>query len=137
MSVATVITGGYGTFGDIAHVIRDGYSGNTVAPPAPAPTPDTKTGGKGDNGKRSTYKPTGLVDRPRSVKDRVEDTRQIQAEVAGQLAKELRGEIEKFEQPVTKMSISEIDAEIGTLLRKRIRTEEDEIILLLLIAAAG
>lgn len=100
----------------------------------------TKTGGKGDNGRRSIYKPTGLVDRP-SVQDRVEDSRQIQAEVAGQLARELRGEIEAFEelakQPVTRMTISEIDAEIGSLLRKRIRTEEDEIILLLLIAAAG
>ena len=145
MSVATVITGGYGTFGDVAHVIRDGYSGNTVAPPAPAPTPDTKTGGKGDNQRRSTYKPTGLVERTLkarpSVQDRVEDTGQIQAEIAGKLARELRGEIEAFEkfekQPVTRMSISDIDAEVGSLLRKKIRTEEEEIILLLLMAAAG
>ena len=99
------------------------------------------TGGKGDN-ERRIYKPTGLLERNerKSVEDRVEDSRQIQAEVAGQLARELRGEIEAFEafaKPVVRMSISEIDAEIGSLLRKRIRTEEDEIILLLLIAAAG
>ena len=138
MSIATVVTQGFGSFGDIAHVVRDGYDGSTVAPPA-VPTVTLPLGGKGDN-RRRIIKPTGLVERKarKTVDERVEESAQIQAEVAGELAKQLREEIDVLEsRPVERMTFQEIDREIGVLLRKKIRTEEDEILLLLLIAAAG
>ena len=40
MCVATVITGGFGSFGDVAHAITQGFLG-TAAPPTPTPTPTT------------------------------------------------------------------------------------------------
>ena|SRR6185295_6075467 len=39
--------------------------------------------------------------------------------------------------PIVTMSQAEIDMEIGLILRKKIRTEGDEIVLLLLMAAAA
>ena len=107
---------------------------------APA-APTVPLGGKGDN-KYVPVKPTGLLERRKEVRktveERVEESAQIQAEVAGELAKQLREEIDVLEsRPVERMTFQEIDREIGVLLRKKIRTEEDEILLLLLIAAAG
>ena len=86
-------------------------------------------------------KPTGLLERRptltlrKTVEQRVDESRQIQAEVYGQLAKELRAEREK--PVIQEMSLREIEAEIGELLRKKLRTEDEEIMLLLLVAAAG
>lgn len=34
------------------------------------------------------------------------------------------------------MSLAEVDAEIGALIRKKLRNEEDELMLLILMAAA-
>ena len=104
-------------------------------------------GGGGDNKRKKTLhlpvKPTGLLDRPKKkqpegrkdVEQRVAETREIQAEVYGQLAKELRAEREK--PVIQEMSLREVEAEIGELLRKKLRTEDEEIMLLLLVAAAG
>lgn len=142
MSVATVITEGFGSFGDIAHIITDGYDVSGVAPPTPTPppTPDTPTGGKGDNERRrrNTIKPTGLVDRKpegrRGVQERLRETQEIAEEIA-------RGVVEvpqpTVEAPVLRISLLELDAEIGRLLRKQMRSEEDEILLLLLMAAVS
>ena len=103
------------------------------------------TGGKGDKKRKTLYlpvKPTGLLDRPRKkvegrndVEQRVAETREIQAEVYGQLAKELRAEREK--PVIQEMSLREVEAEIGELLRKSIRSEEEEIALFLLMTAAA
>lgn len=88
---------------------------------------EVKTGGKGDNAKkrRPIYKPTGLTYR-KTVEERVEESQAIAAEV-----------VEALEAaPVVTMSLTDIDAEIGTLLRKQMRTEEEEVMLLLLMAVA-
>lgn len=117
---------------------------------------DTASGGKGDNagGKESrhpSFKPTGLVDRPRKpvkegrkeVSDRVDESRQIEAEIAGRLAKEFSEETLNIQQepppvaPVEEMTLAEVELEIGVLLRKKLRTQEDEILILLLMAAAA
>ena len=104
----------------------------------------TGTGGvdPGDGGRRP-FKPTGLLDRPKKkegrkeVAERVEDSRQIQAEIAGKLAREFGEETIRLKKPeIVQMTAAEIDFEIGVLLRKKIRSEEDDFILLLLMAAA-
>ena len=88
-------------------------------------------------------KPTGLLERRptltlrKTVEQRVADTREIQAEIYGQLARELKAERESYRPPVKEMSLREVEAEIGELLRKKLRTEDEEIMLLLLVAAAG
>ena len=110
----------------------------------PTPVDDAvKTGTGGidpSTGKRNIFKPTGLLERPRKkgkVEDRVDDSRQIQAEIAGRLAKEFTEPAPVVQPPVVTMTLQQIDAEIGVLLRKKLRTEEDEIAILLLLAAAA
>ena len=146
MSVGTVITQGFGTFGDIAHVVLDGYDPSSVPPPAPAPEVGPPLGGKGDGKRRIlSVKPTGLLDRPRAdkkpvdkrVEQRVADSRQIQAEVAGELARQLRQEIDREVTPVVMMDLAAVEAEIGRILRKKVRTDEDEVVLLLLMVAVS
>ena len=99
----------------------------------PTPTPDVvKTGGKGDNKRRRLIvKPTGLLDRKATptIKERLEDSAELHAEA-----------LEKYSEPqelppIETMSQAEIDFEIGVLLRKAIKTEEDEILLLMLMMA--
>lgn len=81
---------------------------------------------------RPIFKPTGLIDRPRTVEERVEQTAEIAREVFQ------REEIEAPEPaPISEMTLAEVEFEIGVLLRKRLRTEEDELILLLLMAASA
>ena len=86
--------------------------------------------------KLTIYKPTGLPpyrENRKSVEQRVEETREI--------AREVVKEAEFVEvvpaTPISQMSLREIDAEIGELLRKKLRKEDEEIMLLLLVAAAG
>jgi hypothetical protein len=91
-----------------------------VTPPRPS-----------DNEKkrRSIYKPTGLPPYRKTVEERIEETREIQREVF---------EEEVEEPPVHTMSQLAIDAEIGALLRKKMRTDDEELLLLVLaVAVAG
>lgn len=144
MSTATVVTQGFGTFGTVNLVVTDGYG---VGEAEPEPEVVAPRGGKGDNQKRKTLhlpvKPLGLLDRPYKTKkaatkaeERIEETLKFQAEIAGRFARELREEIDAYQPPVKEMSLREIEAEIGTLLRKKVRSDEDEVMLLLLMAAA-
>jgi len=94
----------------------------------------------GDGLKRRIVKPTGLLHLPKKkgrIEERIDDTRSIQAEVAGRLAREFSEESRLLDVPQTivEMTMAEIDAEIGLLLRKKLRTDEDEIALLLLMVA--
>ena len=116
---------------------------------------DAPAGGKGDNqsGKRSKqsqrglflpFKPTGLIDRPvrTSVDVRFEESREIHEEVSRQSALEFLLEASPPEvhpptlqfAPIKSMTLSEIDAEIGARLRKKMLDDEDEAMLLILIA---
>lgn len=101
----------------------------------------------GDESKRPvlhTFKPTGLQARRKrvpegrkDVEERIEQAREVEAEVAGQLAREFVDEAE-VQTPVTQMSLRDIEAEIGVLLQKKLKTEDEEMMLLMLmIAAAG
>ena len=94
-----------------------------------------KTGGKGDNKRRRIVKPTGLLDRKAtpSIQERIEESAQLHTEAKIQ-AREQFLDLPVF-QPIETMSQAEIDFEIGILLRRKIRTEEDEILLLMLMMA--
>ena len=104
------------------------------------------TGGKGDNAKRRIIKPLGILHLPKKknkeIQDRVEDSRQIQYEIAERLAREFTEEnvsretLTKQKSPI-RMSMVEIDAEIKVLLQRKIITEDEELMLLLLLAAAA
>lgn len=112
---------------------------------APAVEVVTKTGtggidpGEGLKRRYPPVKPAGLLHLPKkkaAVEQRVEDSRDIQAEIAARLAREFTEEgIEP--PPIASMSMAQIDAEIGFLLRKKLRTDEDEVLLLLLMVAAS
>jgi len=99
---------------------------------------EVHTGGKGDNAdgvrRPRIFKPTGLLDRKATptVQDRIDDSAQLHAQ-AVENAKYAK-EVIAF-QPIETMSQAEIDFEIGVLLHKKIRTEEDELLLLMLMMA--
>ena len=93
-----------------------------------------RTGGKGDDSdvapkRKSIYKPTGLPPYRETVERRVKETREIAREVAR--------EVLHLPKPVKRMSLSEIDSEIAVLMQKKLRTEDEEIVLMLLLAVAG
>lgn len=93
------------------------------------------SGGKGDNSqkkRKSIYKPTGLPPYRETVERRVQETHEIAKEVA----REARAVLH-LPKPVERMSLAELDAEIGVLLHKKLRTEDEEIVLMLLVAVAG
>ena len=91
-------------------------------------------------------KPTGILHLPRKegrkeVADRIDESLEIQAEVAGQLAKELSDGTTRLEEirqvAIATVRQAQIDAEIGRLLKARQRTEEEEMVLLMLMAAGS
>lgn len=108
-----------------------------------------KTGTGGIDPKRRIVKPTGLLHLhnkrgklPEKIEDRIEDSARENAEISAKLSAKLyqdfRDETKALDRPpVVEMSLSEIDAEIGLLLRKKLRTQEDEILILLLMTAAA
>ena len=116
---------------------------------------DVKTGTGGidpsHSQKRVPFKPTGLLTtKPKAkdarVQERIDDSAVIEAEIAGKLAKEFGEEsaqIAKTETEATEakaivqMSMAEVDREIGILLQKKLRTEEEELTLIMLMAASA
>ncbi len=118
-----------------------GFFGDIGAGPTPPAVEPSRTGGKGDN-KYTPVKPTGLRERislkkDPSVEERVRQARQIQSDVASQIAREFGEETAEIERAraIEKMSLADVEREIGTILRKKVRTEEDELNLLVLMAA--
>lgn len=102
----------------------------------------TGTGGidPGD-GLRRIYKPTGLLDRKKpDIERRIEESREIHAEVLGRIAKELRDSVVEIElsefKAIQDMTRAEVDFEIGALMHKQLKSEEEEILLLMLLAVA-
>lgn len=92
----------------------------------------TGTGGI-DPGKKhkGIVKPLGTLGLPRKAKQavdaRIQDAKVQQAEIASRLAKEFSVD----------MTMEEVHSEIGTLLRKTIRNQEEDAILILLMMAAA
>ena len=119
-------------------------------------TATTPTGGKGDNPsgtarQRRIFKPTGLLERnPVKAKQRLEDVEIPRTEDGAPRLDDvaLKAELQLPSLPSTStlslpeliapvaLSASEIDAEIGRLLRIKLRTDEEETIMLLLMAAS-
>lgn len=99
-----------------------------------------KTGTGGIDPKRNIVKPTGLLHLPKKKKEqkavdrRVEETRKIHREVIAEAAH--IGEPAQF-KAIRKMSMAEIEAEIGELLRKTQRTRDEEDMLVFLMIAAS
>ena len=86
--------------------------------------------------RRQIIKPTGLIDRPRierSVEALVEQSAEIAREVS--VAAEREFSVPEI-IPISRMKLSEIDAEIGRLLQKKLRDDEDEFVLLMLMIAS-
>lgn len=113
-----------------------GDSGVAVVEEATRPRPDDG-GGRRKTLKakgRPIFKPTGLIDRPRTIEERLEQTAEIAREVFGQARAPVEAPVEP---PISQMTLAEVEREIGVLLRKKVRTEEDELILLLLMAASA
>lgn len=101
---------------------------------------------------KSIVKPTGTLHLPKkkgartSVDDRVEQSREIQAEVAAKLAQDFAAGSEALRQseaarelvvPIVSMPLAEMEAEIFALLQKKRRTEEEEIMLLMLMVSVA
>ncbi len=94
------------------------------------------TGGIDPHERRGIIKPTGLGPPKKAkpeVQRRLDETREIHREVSEQFIREL-GQDREF-KPIAQMSMQEIDAEIGELLRKKLRTDEEELMLLMLMVA--
>lgn len=94
-----------------------------------------KTGTGGIDRKRRIYKPTGLEEpKKKKIEERVEETRQIHAEVLKKLADEISEPEAEF-KPIPLMTDAEINREIGFLMKEvqRKRDEEDESAVLLLL----
>src|SRR3990167_5347633 len=102
---------------------------NTAIEPDTTPV---KTGTSGIDPRR-IVKPTGLLRVPRkegrkAVVDRVDESRQIQAEIAGKLAREFTEESERIwveaaPPPISLMTQAEISREIGVRLRKKLQDD--------------
>lgn len=94
--------------------------------------------------RRIPVKPTGLLHLPPkrgkqvpAVEERIEEAARERAEIAGRLAREFTEETRLLERPpIATMTMAEVEAEIGVLLRKKLRTEEEDILLLMLMAAS-
>lgn len=93
--------------------------------------------GKGDNDGRKHHrnivKPTGLSKHKNATINKLVKEQQ---EVVSQVVKGLsKAPVVKDDVEVIQMSLAEIDFEIKTLLHKQFRTQEDEAMLLILLAA--
>lgn len=110
---------------------------------APPPVVTGKTGTGGIDRHSRITKPTGLLERkakpkltlPAVIEERIQEAEHVAREIAARTAQEILDA--ELYQPIRLMTQQQIDAEIGRLLRKKIRTEEDEIMLLLIMVAAS
>lgn len=135
MSVGTVILLGLGPDANLLPTL--GYLGGAPTPPPP-PVGTTKTGTGGIDGLRRIYKPSGMLERPAKkpkadarVEARVQESHDIAVEVAQEAKRAF--DVEDY-LPIERMTAAQVDAEIGRLMHKRIKTEEDNVALLILLA---
>lgn len=106
------------------------------------PAADGVHGGKGDNKegegikkrkKLSVYKPTGLPPIRPARGETAVDLRV--AETIIEIAREIDAASEIV--PITQMSLAAIEREISALMRMQVRTDQEEAMLLILLAAYG
>ena len=132
---------------DIAYMAQPFVAGECPSDEPVVPTEEYRHGGKDDKrrGKKNLiFKPTGIEDRKpkpvihegrKTVDERVEETRDIAAAVREVAQKEF-AKAGVYQPPIETMTLAEIDAEIGLLMRKAYRSREDEEILMLLMLVA-
>lgn len=110
------------------------------------PVPDvvkTGTGGIDPGEARRMVKPLGILHLPKkpgrkSVQDRVDDSRQAATEIATKLKQEFLDQSLELDAPpplIAQMSLAQVEREIRALLHKKLRTEDEEIMLMLLMVA--
>lgn len=109
-----------GSLGDVAPDVDE----------AGRPRPDDKHSGK----KRvDIFKPTGLDYRKATptVDERIADSANLHADAVAKAEAEVIGD----ERESQSLSPEEVEYQIGVLLRKKLRTEDEEILLLMLMMA--
>lgn len=100
--------------------------------------------GEGLKRRYPPVKPTGILHLPKKgklpspIEARIGEAHDDRLEIAERLAREFGEETARIPEfkPIAQMTMAEVEQEIGTLLRKKLRTEEDEILLLMLMAAS-
>lgn len=107
------------------------------------PRPSDNEGGK------RIFKPLGLPPERRKkakqqtkVDDRVADTAAMEAEIAARLAQEFEDGSRRIEEQaeakrIVEMSQAEIDFEIAFLLKKKLRTRDEQFLLTVLLIAGA
>lgn len=102
------------------------------------------TTGRPDDGGRGIIKPTGLDGyRPRredeALQKRLQESADDALAISERLAREFAEEnaVLARQTPIVSMTLKEIDREIGILLRRKLKTEEDDVLLLTLMAASA
>lgn len=109
----------------------------------PVVEPTLPLGGKGDNEKRrkEIFKPTGLAEKKaepklvegrKTIEERLEETKDI-AEAVREVASQEFAKADKYQKPIETMTLAEIDAEIGALMRLKYRNRDDEEMLMMLM----
>lgn len=111
---------------------------------------DFVSGGKGDNPEKKRtvhvpYKPTGLIERKRkkapesatqTVEQRIADSAEIHAEITARGFDDVAEPLEEI-LAEGRISLDAMEFEIAAFLHKKIRTEQEETMLLLMLAAVG
>lgn len=83
--------------------------------------------------RRTIYKPTGLLDR--KIERRISEAAQESAEITAKLDAEFLPEVIAAAAPVQRLTLEQIDFEIGLLLRNKMRTDEEDALLVILLVA--
>jgi len=91
--------------------------------------------GDGGSKRRRIFKPTGLIDRPRTVQERVKQTAEIAREIEAERTEELQRPAPKaYYPPIELMSQADVDRELGERLREIAHEKEQDEEMLMLIA---
>lgn len=124
----------------LTHLVFFQFFGGASSSGTPAPVVTAKTGTGGIDGLRRIYKPSGLLERPAKkpkaderVEARVQESHDIAVEVAKEAERAFN--VEDY-LPIERMTAAQVDAKIGRLMHKRIKTEEENVALLILLAMA-
>lgn len=106
----------------------------------------TGTGGiDPSEAKSRIVKPTGLLHLPkrksdRVVEQRIEESRELDVEIAAKLRQEFLEDSLELDAPlpaIAQMTAAQIEAEIKVLIHKKLRTESEEILLIMLMISVA
>jgi len=163
VSISTVITGGYGTFGSTSFIVTDGYGSFGVAPPPPPAAvvaPERPAGGWPIPSGKKPYHRYPRLRTDQEIREERErlgilpKAAQVISDVAARQAAAMRYDEQRyFEELSRELELQNIefegkylealniqrgkliDAEIGRLLKEKFDMEDAEMVLLLLAAS--